>query len=598
MDRWLFVSDGPRIQQILANFCWNAVKFTDAGSVTLRVLANVSGKSKRFGTLRFEVADTGVGMDADLQERLFVLRRPTQTGVFSRQGDHGGSGLGLNICKALAAKVGGKVGCNSTKGEGSVFWLEATVPVLPMPETEETADSIRRSCDVARYSSSPFTAGKRRSSTSGPGQNISGMLTSQGLQSYNTHSLQRMVEMGGLVNAPMKRTSPTWAQSSQHAQPHLVATPAAAADATGKAGFANLIAKRLSASNGSVLVVAPTDLAFAHRILSEQIAQQEGKPLPPLEEGAPAPVPKYKMTVANVMETASEVAVLVSIELPSGAVLQAWGGVARTRHLCAWESMNQATGIGLFMVAEAFLGAKSPVGSLPLPPPMLPAEGSASRVSAGHVKTLTSVVEEEAEPRRPGSGDSDTGPTWADGDAGPSGGAAAAAKLAASAKPEAAAKPVAAARPLSAAEAAMIAMQAGTKQVTGALRTEAVAAVEGKPQLSLAPAEPAAGGAPKLRYLVVDDEPVNTKLLERRLLKMGQSVATAADGTEAVEMIVAQGRRFDVILLDECAFSPARIFPAGAAGTPSGSAGVKGWLVGSQPGGRGRGGGLPQLSRS
>ena len=65
-----------------------------------------------------------------------------------------------------------------------------------------------------------------------------------------------------------------------------------------------------------------------------------------------------------------------------------------------------------------------------------------------------------------------------------------------------------------------------------------------------------AGPAARLRVLVVDDEPVNVKLIERRL-KASCDITTASDGEEAVAFVVDQGREYDVILLDECAASPA-----------------------------------------
>ena len=69
-----------------------------------------------------------------------------------------------------------------------------------------------------------------------------------------------------------------------------------------------------------------------------------------------------------------------------------------------------------------------------------------------------------------------------------------------------------------------------------------------------------AGPAARLRVLVVDDEPVNVKLIERRL-KASCDITTASDGEEAVAFVVDQGREYDVILLDECAASPHRLLP-------------------------------------
>jgi len=113
--------DPLRLKQILFNLISNAVKFTQTGSVTVR-LAVVSGDSEQ---LTFEVVDTGGGIPEALMRRLF--------GVFE-QGDagttraHGGSGLGLAISRRLAALMDGTLTATSTPGEGSTFCL--TLPLI------------------------------------------------------------------------------------------------------------------------------------------------------------------------------------------------------------------------------------------------------------------------------------------------------------------------------------------------------------------------------------------------------------------------------------------------------------------------------------
>ena len=111
--------DSDRLRQILVNLVGNAVKFTDRGVVTLRVGVGADG-----ATLRFEVEDTGPGLDPRQSAGLFQ-RFNQIDGALSRR--HGGTGLGLAICKGLAEAMGGEVGVHSVLGQGSVFHL--TLPL-------------------------------------------------------------------------------------------------------------------------------------------------------------------------------------------------------------------------------------------------------------------------------------------------------------------------------------------------------------------------------------------------------------------------------------------------------------------------------------
>jgi signal transduction histidine kinase/ActR/RegA family two-component response regulator len=112
------LGDPLRLRQVLSNFVSNALKFTDAGRVTIELRA-VEGR------LRFSVQDTGIGIAASDQEQLF---RPfTQAdGTITRR--YGGTGLGLAICRGLAELMGGQIGVVSRVGEGSEFFLEAAFP--------------------------------------------------------------------------------------------------------------------------------------------------------------------------------------------------------------------------------------------------------------------------------------------------------------------------------------------------------------------------------------------------------------------------------------------------------------------------------------
>lgn len=110
------LADDARLRQILTNLIGNAVKFTTSGSVRVRCLYDHIGR-----TLRFEVIDTGPGIPAERQARLF--QRFSQVDASTSRA-FGGTGLGLAICKGLAEAMGGKVGVLSMPGEGSCFWVE------------------------------------------------------------------------------------------------------------------------------------------------------------------------------------------------------------------------------------------------------------------------------------------------------------------------------------------------------------------------------------------------------------------------------------------------------------------------------------------
>ena len=111
--------DVGRLRQILLNLATNAVKFTEDGEVVLRCGLVDEGPDRV--VLRFEVADTGVGIEPSLAERLFDPFTQADTSITRR---HGGTGLGLTICRRLAVTMGGNVGVDTRPGGGSVFWLQ------------------------------------------------------------------------------------------------------------------------------------------------------------------------------------------------------------------------------------------------------------------------------------------------------------------------------------------------------------------------------------------------------------------------------------------------------------------------------------------
>ena len=120
------VGDPVRIRQVLFNIAGNAVKFTQSGSVTMRVeLAHFDGDRV---TIRVAVTDTGIGISKENQVRLF---RPFTQAEASTTRRFGGTGLGLSICRRLAELMGGDIGVTSEVNVGSTFWFTFDADLVP-----------------------------------------------------------------------------------------------------------------------------------------------------------------------------------------------------------------------------------------------------------------------------------------------------------------------------------------------------------------------------------------------------------------------------------------------------------------------------------
>lgn len=122
----LLSGDPLRLTQILNNLLNNAVKFTDQGEIRVRAELTEQLSPEGFLTLRFAVADTGIGIDAQAIPTLFV---PFTQADNSTTRKYGGTGLGLAICRSLTELMGGEIGVESDPGEGSVFWFTVRLRV-------------------------------------------------------------------------------------------------------------------------------------------------------------------------------------------------------------------------------------------------------------------------------------------------------------------------------------------------------------------------------------------------------------------------------------------------------------------------------------
>jgi PAS domain S-box-containing protein len=111
------VTDRVRLQQVLTNLIGNAVKYTEAGSVTVRAFRHTGDEDGRV-TVGFEVRDTGIGISEENREKLFGFFQQVEEGYAKR---YGGAGVGLAVSKRLVEMMGGTIVVDSTPGVGSTF---------------------------------------------------------------------------------------------------------------------------------------------------------------------------------------------------------------------------------------------------------------------------------------------------------------------------------------------------------------------------------------------------------------------------------------------------------------------------------------------
>jgi signal transduction histidine kinase/CheY-like chemotaxis protein len=130
------LGDAQRLKQVLMNLVGNAIKFTERGGVSLRV--SLAERDAGHAHLRFEVADSGIGVAPEAQATLF---QPFHQVDGKRNRRAGGTGLGLAISQKIVEAMGGHIGLESEPGQGSVFHFTVAFELDPSPPAREVSDT-------------------------------------------------------------------------------------------------------------------------------------------------------------------------------------------------------------------------------------------------------------------------------------------------------------------------------------------------------------------------------------------------------------------------------------------------------------------------
>ncbi|HEY2828111.1 MAG TPA: response regulator [Pirellulales bacterium] len=139
-----FLGDPLRLRQVLSNLLTNAIKFTDRGSIAIQVASvGVNGEET---SLRFSVADSGIGISREDQQRIFAPFAQVDASSTRR---HGGVGLGLTIASDLIRAMGGQLAVQSEVGHGSTFCFTISLPIISRQTQQPTNNAMRRPAESA-----------------------------------------------------------------------------------------------------------------------------------------------------------------------------------------------------------------------------------------------------------------------------------------------------------------------------------------------------------------------------------------------------------------------------------------------------------------
>jgi len=164
---FLLRGDPLLLRQVLLNLLGNALKFTEKGEVGVRV--TLESETPRLATVRFEVVDTGIGISADAQRRIFDRFTQADESITRR---FGGTGLGTTISKEITEMMGGRIGVRSEPGRGSTFWFTIELTKQSRQEDEAVPAAALVDQRALVLSSEPEVAESLRSHLSGWGVHV------------------------------------------------------------------------------------------------------------------------------------------------------------------------------------------------------------------------------------------------------------------------------------------------------------------------------------------------------------------------------------------------------------------------------------------
>jgi len=164
---FLMRGDPRLLRQVLLNLLGNALKFTEKGEVGVRVI--LESETPRRATVRFEVVDTGIGISAEAQRRIFDRFTQADESITRR---FGGTGLGTTISKEIVEMMGGTIGVRSEPGKGSTFWFTVEMAKQSRQEDEAVPAAALVDRRALVISTEPEVAESLRSHLSGWGVHV------------------------------------------------------------------------------------------------------------------------------------------------------------------------------------------------------------------------------------------------------------------------------------------------------------------------------------------------------------------------------------------------------------------------------------------